>query len=42
MFHSRAMEHKINIIHERTIRLIYPNQNQLTLNKLLEKKQDLA
>ena len=29
MFHSRAMEHRINRIHERTLRLIYPNKHQL-------------
>ena len=40
MFHSRAMEHRINKIHERTLRLIYPNQHQLTFKELLEKKQD--
>ena len=42
MFHSRAMEHKINRIHERTLRLIYPNQNQPIFKELLEEKQDLA
>ena len=40
MFYSRAMEHRINRIHERTLRLIYPNQHQLTFKELLEKKQD--
>ena len=40
MFHSRAMEHRTNRIHERTLRLIYPNQHQLTFKELLEKKQD--
>ena len=40
MFRSRATEHKINRIHERTRRFIYPNQNQLTFKELLEKKQD--
>ena len=38
MFHRRAMEHRINRIHERTLRLIYPNQHQLTFKELLEKK----
>ena len=36
MFHSRAMEHRINRIHERTLRLIYPNQLQQTFKELLE------
>ena len=37
MFHNRAMEHRINRIHERALRRIYLNQNQLTLKELLEK-----
>ena len=40
MFHSRAMEHRINRLQERTLRLIYPNQHQLTFKEVLEKKQD--
>ena len=32
------MEHRINRIHERTLRLIYPNQHQLTFKELFEKK----
>ena len=39
MFHSRAMEHRINRIHERTLWLIYPNQHQLTFKELLEKNE---
>ena len=39
MFNSRAMEHGINRIHERTHRLIYPNQHQLTFKEVLEKKR---
>ena len=42
MFHSRDMEHRINRIHERTLRLIYPNQHQLTFKKLLEKKKTVS
>ena len=38
MFHSRTMEHRMNKIHERAIKLIYPNQHQLTFKELLEKK----
>ena len=37
MFHSRVMEHRINRIHERTLRLIYPSHHQLTFKELLEK-----
>ena len=33
-----GMEYKINRVHERALRLIYPNQNQLTFKELLEKK----
>ena len=29
MIHSQAMEHKINRIHDKTLRLIYTNQHQL-------------
>ena len=43
MFHSRAMEHRINRIHERTLheRLIYPNQ-QLIFKELLEKNKTFS
>ena len=40
MFHCRAMEHRINRIHEMTPRSIYPNQHQLTFKELLEKQRD--
>ena len=42
MFHSRAMERRINRIHERTLRLIYPNQQQLTFKELLEKNKTVS
>ena len=42
MFHNRAMEHKIIRIHERTLRLIYPNQHQLAFKELLEKNPRLS
>ena len=42
MFHSRAMEHRINRIHGRTLRLIYPNQLQLTFKELLEKNKAVS
>ena len=39
MFHSQAMEHRINRIYERNLRrLIYSNQHQLTFKEPLEKK----
>ena len=42
MFHSRAMEHKKNKIHERTLRLIHPNQHQLSFKQLLEKNKTVS
>ena len=42
MFRSQAMEHRINRIHERTLRLIYPNQHQLTFKQLLEKNETVS
>ena len=41
MIHSRAMEHRINRINDRTLRLIYPNQHQLTSKELLEKSKEI-
>ena len=42
IFHSRAMEHRMSRIHERTLRLIYPNQHQLTFKELLEKNKTVS
>ena len=42
MFHSHAMEHRINRIHKRTLKLIYPNQRQLTFKELLEKSKTVS
>ena len=42
MFHSQAMEHRINRIHKRTLKLIYPNQHQLTFKELLEKNKTIS
>ena len=36
------MEHRINRIHERTLRLICPNQRQLTFKLLLEKNKTVS
>ena len=35
------MEHRINRIDERTLRLIYPNQHQLTFKEILEKNKNV-
>ena len=42
MLHTRAMEHKINRIHERTLKFIYPNQHQLTFKEHLEKNKTVS
>ena len=42
MFHSRAMEHRINRIHERTLRPIYSNHHQLTFKELSEKNKTVS
>ena len=39
MFHSRRMEHRINKIHERALRLIYPSDSKLTFKELLDKNK---
>ena len=36
------MEYRINRIHERTLRLIYPNQRQLTFKELLKKNKTVS
>ena len=41
MFHSRAMEYRISRTQEKTFRLIYPNQNQLTFKELVEKNKSI-
>ena len=42
IFHSQAIEHRINRIHERILRLIYPNQHQLTFKELSEKNKAVS
>ena len=39
MFHSRRMEHRINKIHERALRLICPSDSKLTFKELLDKNK---
>ena len=36
------MEHRINRIHERNLRIIHPNQHQLTFKELLEKNKTIT
>ena len=42
MFHSRKMEHSINKIHERALRLIYPSDSKLTFKELLDKNKTVG
>ena len=42
IFHSRAMEHRINRIYEKTLRLIHPSRYQLTFEELLEKHKTVS
>ena len=42
MFHTRRMEHRINKIHERALRLIYPSDSKLTFKELLEKNKTVS
>ena len=42
MFHSRRKEHRINKIHERALRLIYPSDSKLTFKELLEKNKTVS
>ena len=41
MYHSRALNNKINRLHERCLRLIY-NDKQLTFEELLEKDDSVS
>ena len=42
MFHSRDMEHRINRIHERALRLVYNNNQHLSFNELLIKDKTVS
>ena len=39
MFHSRRMEHRINKIYERALRIIHPSDSKLTFKELLDKNK---
>ena len=41
MFHSRTLNHKINKLHERALRIVYKN-DELTFQQLLEKDNSLT
>ena len=42
MFHSQGMERVMNRIHERTLRIVFSNQNRLTFKELLEKNKTVS
>ena len=42
MFHSRTMEHRINRIHERALRLVYDQSHELTFDQLLVKDNSVS
>ena len=42
MFHSRRMEHRINKINERAVRLIYSSDSKLTFKELLVKNKAVS
>ena len=42
MFHSRRMEHRINTIHGRALRLIYPSNSKITFKEFLDKNKTVS
>ena len=42
MFHNRKMEHKINSIHRRALKLVYQNSHDLTFQELLVKDKSVS
>ena len=42
MLHSRTMNNKINKIHEKTLRLVYKDEKNLSLDDLLKKDQSVS
>ena len=42
MFHSRKMEHRINSIHKRALKLVYQDSYNLTFQKLLAKEKSVS
>ena len=42
MFHSRRMEHRVNKIHEKALRLICPSDSKLTFEELLDKNKTVS
>ena len=42
MFHSRKMEHRINNIHKRVLKLVYQDSPNLTFQELLAKDKSVS
>ena len=42
MLHSRTMNNKINKIHEKTLRLVYKDEKNLSLDDLLKKDKSVS
>ena len=42
MCHSRTMNHRINKIHEKTLRLVYKDEKNLSLDDLLKKDKSVS
>ena len=42
MFHSRKMEHRINNIHKRALKLVYQDSPDLTFQELLAKDNSVS
>ena len=42
MFHSRKMEHRINSIHKRALKLVYQGSPNLTFQELLAKDKSVS
>ena len=42
MFHSRKMEHRVNNIHKRALKLVYKDSHDLTFQELLAKGKSVS
>ena len=42
VFHSQRIEHRINKVHERAMRLICPSDSKLTFQELLDKSKTVS
>ena len=42
MFHSRKMDHRMNSIHKRALKLVYQDSQNLTVQELLAKDKSIS